>query len=250
MRDEVNIWFVNPPKPLPPMPAPWNFLFFWYEVPDVMTKYREVLIAQLQRTHIFIFLTNYASLLDARTGQEIDFAVKRRINTHLHDFTPIIFPIITSPCQWQRDSRLSGFKPLGPKKSLAEAKIKDEAYLDITEQLSQTIRSIQTTLNETRFAISKMTPEEQKALAPNTYLDGDDRATQYTPPSVSYPPEWLGWSIVLLIFISIAGAVYRQSPRIIRKRGDNAEQHYVRPQEYRREYPITPPPEADSTAKK
>jgi len=240
MRDEVNIWYLNPPKKLPPMPAPWNFLFFWYETPDVMDHYRKVLVAQLQRAHIFVFLTNYRSLNDERVGQEIDFAVKRRIASE-YDVKPIIFPLITSPCQWKRDSRLSGFKPLGPAKSLAEAKPEEAAYLEITEQLTKVIRSLQTPLNEAKYALSQIRPELRKALKPNPYLDENPEATTYQPPNVSYPPEWLGWAVVLLIFVSIAGAVYRQNPRIIRKRGDNAEEQYVRPSEYRRENPLMPP---------
>jgi hypothetical protein len=249
MRDEVNIWFVNPPDEdkIKPMPAPWNFLFFWYEAPDPMEQYKKVLTAQIQRAHIYIFLTNYRALVDQRVAQEIEFAVKRRIDPD-HALNPLIFPLITSPCNWQKNTRISGYKPLGSdKKSLSEAKQEEEAYLEITQQLTKAIRSIQITLNEAKYALSQMTPEAKRALKPNPYLEEDTEATTFRPPKVSYPPEWLGWAIILLIFISIAGAVYRQNPRIIRKRGDNAEQQQIRPQEFRRENPIMPPPEADST---
>lgn len=241
MRDEVNIWYVNPPAPVPSMPAPWNLLFFWYDPPDSMDLYRKVLIAQLQRAHIYIFLTNHRSIIDERIGQEIDFAVKRRIAGE-HELNPLIFPLITSPCQWKRDSRLSGYKPLGSFKSLAEAKIKEEAYLEVTEQLTQAVRSLQIPLNEARYALLKMTPEARKALKPNPYIDDDPGAVTYKAPTVSYPPVWLGWALILLMFISVAGAIYRANPRIIRKRGDNAEHMEVRPEEYRRENPIMPPP--------
>jgi hypothetical protein len=242
MRDEVNIWFVNPPEELPLMPMPWNFLFFWYNPPDTMDLYRKVLVAQLQRAHIYIFLTNQRSITDQRIGQEIDFAVNRRIE-RAHELNPLIFPIITSPCQWRRHSRLSGYKPLGSFKSLAETKVKGEAYLEITEQLTKAIRSLQTPLNEAKYTLAKMSPEARKVLKPNPYVDDDPAAVTYKAPSVAYPPVWLGWALVLLILVSVASAIYKANPRIIRKRGDNAERTEARPEEYRRENPLMPPPQ-------
>lgn len=240
LRDEINVWFRNPPKPAPPLPAPWNILFFWYDPPDLVGQYSRTLQAQLERAHIYLFLTNYKALTDRRVDAEIEVAVSRRVNGE-HEWNPLIFPVITSPCQWKAHSRLTGYKPIGPAKSFAETKPEDEAYVQLVEQLTQVIRSIQTPLNEAKFALAKMSPEQRRLVKPNPYINDEPALTTFRPPKLSYPPEWLGWAIVLLLAIMGIGSVVRQNPRIIRTKYEGAEQQEVRPEEYRRENPLMPP---------
>lgn len=244
MRDEINIWFRNPPQPLPPLSLPWKLLFFWYEPPDITGLYSKVLKAQMERAHIYLFLTNVRALTDRRVDAEIELAVNRRIQG-AHEWNPHIYPVITSPCLWKTQSRLAAYKPLGPNKSLAEVKPEDEAYMVLTEQLTRVIRSIQTPLNEAKYALAKLTPEERRMVKPNPYIDDAPQLTTFRPPSVSYPPEWLGWTIILIIFLSIAAAIYRENPKIIRIKHEGAEQESVRPVEYRRENPLMPPPDSE-----
>ncbi len=248
MRDEINVWFRNPPRPAPPLPTPWKLLFFWYQPPDLLGQYSKVLKAQMERAHIYLFLTNYKSLSDRRIDAEIEIAVTRRVQG-AHELNPHIYPVITTPCQWKSHSRLGGYKPLGPKKSLAEIKPEEEGYLELTEQLTKVIRSIQTPLNEAKYALSKLNPEEQKLLKPNLYLNDDPNATVFKAPSVNYPPEWLGWAVILILFLSVVGAIVRENPRIIRTKYEGAEKEDVRPPEYRRENPMMPPPEGEGAPK-
>lgn len=242
MRDEVNLWYNRPPRPPEEFSLPWQILLFWYYPPDQRSAYARVLRAQRAHAHIYLFLTSYKSLSDRGVEEDIEIAVTRRGAGD--DFLgPFIYPVLLSPSRWQEQSRLAGFKPMNKGKVLSSLKVDDEGYLAITEELSAVIKLLQSRLHETKFYQSRIsTPGTEhripggKSLAP---------VTETTEPLEFHeipqfrPPEWLGWSILLFLFISLINSLL---PNRIPQRNHydllpNARDHGA---EYPREHPMVP----------
>lgn len=204
MRDEVNLWYENQPDPPPQLPLPWQLLLFWYSPPDRRSEYARKLQKQKERTHIFLFLTSYKSILNTAIQGDISLAVNRRIVTG-DDLNPLVFPVLLSPSHWQQQSGLAGYKPLGPKKTLAETKPVEEGFLQLTEQLSKYIKVLQRRLTEERFYQSRLVKADAGLQAPSLrsqpYLGDDDEATEMSETTQVELPEWLGWGLIALIIV-------------------------------------------------
>ena len=204
MRDEVNLWYENQPDPPPQLPLPWQLLLFWYSPPDRRSEYARKLQKQKERTHIFLFLTSYKSILNTAIQGDISLAVNRRIVTG-DDLNPLVFPVLLSPSHWEQQSGLAGYKPLGPKKTLAETKPVEEGFLQLTEQLSKYIKVLQRRLTEERFYQSRLVKADAGLQAPSLrsqpYLGDDDEATEMSETTQVELPEWLGWGLIALIIV-------------------------------------------------
>ena len=232
MRDEVNVWFYNPPPPLHPLPLPWQILLFWYTPPNPMSYYLRTLQSQFGAAHLYLFLTSHRTLADARVGEEITAAVNRHIE-HGDKFLRL-YPVVVSPSHWKNHSRLARFKTLGPKKPLNQIQPEEEGYLELTEQISKEVKALQRNLDELKFARNQ--PGESPAAWPP--LLGE--AKVYPIPEVVSPPEWMGWVVIAALLLSV---YYSLSPSLPGLPGGRGYEYEKRSPEYPRQNPLAPPPE-------
>jgi hypothetical protein len=242
MRDEVNLWYNDPPKKPPELPLPWQLLLFWYTPPDMTAKYARILQARREKAHIYLFLTSYASISDKNIEPEIDIAVNRRIAGD--DFTgPFVFPLILSASTWKDTSRLAGFKALARGIPLASFKQKDEGYLAITEEIAELVKLLQRRLGEAKFYQSRLAAADTPSLGAGKrslpYLGESDGDLEYQEVTYFEPSEWLGWSIILFLFISLISSLMPE--KVLRTRYENAKAANDFGPEYYREHPMSPP---------
>lgn len=238
MRDEVNLWYSQPPKAPEDLPLPWQILLFWYSPPDQRGAYAKVLQAQRQRAHIYLFLTSYHALVNKEVATDIDVAAHRRISGD--DFTgPFIYPIILSPCRWKETSRLAGFPAMLKGAPLTAFKVGDEAYLMITEQLAALIKVLQARLNEEQHYQQQSTQPIHAGRKSLPHLGEDPELLSFHEIQSFQPPEWLGWTILLFLFISLINSLMPARVLMPSRRDiPNANDHGW---EYRREHPLAPP---------
>lgn len=243
MRDEVNLWYSQPPPPPPELPIPWQILLFWYRASDQRHQYQKILQAQRERSHIYLFLMSYKSLSNKGIEGDIDIAAHRRITGN--DFTgPFVFPIVLAPCRWKETSRLAGFKAMAGGKAISAFKLPDEAYLSITEEIATLVKLLQSRLGEEKFYQSRPAEvpanqaSETKSSKP--YLGETPELLEFHQITPFQPSEWLGWSILLFIFISIINNLMPARP-IGPARYDQIQSADDHGWEYRRENPLTPP---------
>jgi hypothetical protein len=242
MRDEVNIFFNSPPPGAEPLALPWQLLLFWYRLPDARRSYKHILKHQLERAHIYLFLTSYKSLASRVVEDEITTAVNRHIQ--LGDRYLRIFPVIVAPCRWQEKSRLGRYKPIGPKKPLSAMSPQEDGFLQLTDQLALVIQELKRNLDEWKYGA---TTGSGKALGSGNYKVqpdvGEDIATLLAEPEPEFrPPEWLGWVILIGLVVLTMGSLGRKLPTSRDLRFRNAEPAEKRPPEYHRENPMVPPP--------
>lgn len=242
MRDEVNLWYNRPPHPPEEFSLPWQLLLFWYYPPDQRSAYARVYRAQRNHAHVYLFLTSYNSLSNKGVEEDIETAVTRRGAGD--DFLgPFIYPVLLSPSRWQEVSRLAGFKPMNSGKPLSALKVEDEGYLAITEELSALIKLLQSRLQEEKFYQSRLTQPVAggAVLSAGNLVRAENREEPLEFHEIPQfrPPEWLGWSILLFLFISVLN--YLMPNRITQNsrldRLPNARDHGP---EYRRENPLAP----------
>ena len=243
MRDEVNLWYNDPPKKAPELPLPWQLLLFWYSPPDFREKYHRALQARREKAHIYLFLTSYKSLSNKTIEEDIDVAANRRIAGDDHT-GPFVFPLILSPSRWKEESRLAGFTPMAEGIPLSSFKQKDEGYLTVTEELAELIKLLQIRLGEVKFYQSRVVaadhgqvPTKKRRLP---YLGEPDDTLEFHEAAPFQPSEWLGWSLILFIFISVIGGL--MPSRVLGpSRYENARSANDHGMEYFREHPMVQP---------
>ncbi|MBL7826707.1 MAG: hypothetical protein JNJ57_08760 [Saprospiraceae bacterium] len=237
MRDEVNLWYGQPPKAPDDLPLPWQILLFWYSPPDQRTKYEDVLKAQRERAHIYLFLTSYKSLSNKTVELDIDRAAHRRIMGD--DFTgPFVLPIILSPCRWKETSRLAGYPAMLHGKPVNGYKVTDEAYLSITEEIASLVKLLGARLNEEKHFQKQASAALKAGRKTIPHLGEDAESLEFHEIAPFSPPEWLGWAILLFLFVSLINSL--MPARVLppsRRDIPNANDHGW---EYRREHPLTP----------
>lgn len=246
MRDEVNIWYNKPPPPPPELTLPWQLLLFWYIAPDNRQQYYKIIKTRRQKAHIYLFLTSYKSLSDRNVEEDIVVAATRRIAGNDH-IGPFVFPIILSPSRWKEESRLASFKPMADGIPFTKYKVEEDGYLTVTEELAALLKVLQLRLGEEKFYQSRLEPAGNVQLKASTndnqpYLGDAESELGFEEIEPFQPPEWLGWSIILFIFISILSTMMPK--RITIGRYDNIENAEKKPIEFRRERPMMPPPDS------
>lgn len=243
MRDEVNLWYNQPPPPPPELPIPWQILLFWYRAQDQRHQYQKILHAQRERAHVYLFLMSYKSLSNKGVEGDIDVAAHRRIAGN--DFTgPFVYPIVLAPCRWKETSRLTGFKPMIGGKAITAFKTPDEAYLSITEEIATLVKLLQSRLGEEKFYQNR--PSEVGASHSNSpqtakpYLGESPELLEFHQITHFNPSELLGWAILLFLFISVINSLMPARPTGPARYNQvkSADDHGW---EYRRENPLTPP---------
>lgn len=243
MLDEVNLWYNDPPRKAPELSLPWQILLFWYSPPDFREKYQKVLQARREKAHIYLFLTSYKSLSNKTVESDIDIAARRRIEGD-DVVGPFVFPVILSPSRWKEESRLAGFKPMGHGIALSTMKLEEEGYLEITEELSSLIKVLQARLGEAKFYQSRLVSADQGQISAGKkvrpYLGELPEALEFQEIAYFQPPEWLGWSLLLFLFISLIGSL--MPTRVLGPaRYENVKSANDHGWEYPREHPLAPP---------
>lgn len=250
MRDEVNIWFKgSPARPALPMkapalPLPWQILLPWYSPPNPQKIFEETKDKlRRENAHIYLFLTSYKSLNDNRVNDDITLAANRRVEGDW--LSPDIRPVILAPSLWKEKSRLAGFKPIGPKKTLTEIKPIEEGLYEIATQLSKTIKDMQRDLDEAKFLSARAATADAPALSSGKmaepYLGSSDKIFDFTPPAQVNLPEWLGWTIIFVLVLLVGTELRDEMPRVSVGRYENATPVNAWQPEFRREYPLMPP---------
>jgi hypothetical protein len=243
MLDEVNVWPKDAPKKPSELSLPWQILLFWYSPPDNREQFKKVVQVQREKAHIYLFLTSYKSLSNKQVEEDIDVAAHRRIEGD-DVVGPFVFPVILSPSRWKEESRLAGFKPLAGGVPLSSFKLEETGYLAVTEEVSALIKVLQKRLGEEKFYQSRLakpdndTPAVRKRSLP--YTGGADESLELQEIAPFQPAEWLGWSILLFLFISLIGSL--MPTRVLGpKRYQNVKSADDHGWEYLREHPMMPP---------
>ena len=245
MRDEVNVWHYDPPQRPEELSLSWRLLLPWYRQVDPRVLYAETLKSRRENAHIYIFLTSYISLSNKQVEDDAILAISRRVDCEWDDLAPLVLPVLLSPSRWKEESMLAQFEPLASGKPISHFAQPEEGYLRVTEQISALVKVIQVRLNETRFYHyhpethgHAVQPASKNSLP---YLDENPDQFKFDPPAPFRPPDWMGWSVIALIFTLSAGSFRKNHPAVsslhLNARPDKEFQI-----EYPRKLPMAPPP--------
>ncbi|MFN0215304.1 MAG: hypothetical protein ACKVT2_13695 [Saprospiraceae bacterium] len=246
MRDEVNVWHYDPPKKPEPLALSWRILIPWYRPVDPRILYAETLKPRRENAHIYVFLTSYKSLNDKQVEEDITLAVSRRVDCAWDDLAPLVLPVLLSPSRWKEESRLAQFEPLADGVEISKFVQPEDGYLMVTEQIAALIKVIQVKLNESRFYQNHPMDQQDIAIPPILkyslpYLGENPSQFDFNPPTPFRPPDWLGWSVIALIFALTAGNFRKNHPAVsslhLKARPSNEREI-----EYPRKMPMVPPP--------
>lgn len=243
MQDEVNIWFYEEPPAPDPLSLPWQLLLFWYRPPDQRADYAKVMQQRLERAHIYLFITSHKSLLDSSVEYEITRAVQRYIE--IGEQYLRIYPVIFRPSNWKDKSRLAHFKPLGPARPILSVTPNEEAFVALSNQLNKTVVELQRSLNERRQSVQSSL---QLSAQAGSYLGvpdlGDDlEGIEFEAVVRPQPPEFLGWLILVALFIYVLYSLRPELPSRASRMLKNVMPSTTKPIEYKRENPLMPPAE-------
>ncbi len=258
MRDEVNVWHYDPPQKPEKLTPSWEIIsyfswepfyfmmknFFGWKPFDPLGYYKEKINIRRENAHIYIFLTSYKSLKDRQVEQDLKLAVGRRVECVWGDLAPLILPVLVSPSLWKEESPLARFKPLAEGMPLSSFPVPEDGYLLVTEQIAAFVKKIQVRLNEVKFYQNHPTNENNLELAPKhsfPYLGGNPNQFVYNPPATFRPPDWMGWSLIALIFTISAGSFRKNHPAVSSLHLKARPAKEVQP-EYPRAMPLMPPP--------
>lgn len=228
----VRVWYNRPPPPPPALPLPWNILLFWYSPPRHKAPYHPDMPEQLEKAHIYLFLTSHKSITVPWITQiEIPQAVDRY--TRLGASFIRIFPVVLTPSHWKRHSRLAGFKPIGPSKSLAEIKPEEEGYLQVVDQLRPIVEELRQNWIEETHRLGL--PTDDFFRPPQAALPGPEPASL---------PGWAGWVLLALLLYSVTNWYTTScAPRMYHKYKPSILPAQKRTDEYWRLNPVLPPQE-------
>jgi hypothetical protein len=118
-------------------------------------------------------------------------------------------------------------------------------WQELTEQVAAHIKFMQSVLNEVRFYRDRAADSDDvlhlssSEITPD--LGEDPESVQFEMPDIQYPPEWLGWAIILFLLFGLYKGL-QEAPALVRPYR-NARPANERPAEYRRELPPIPPPD-------
>lgn len=250
MRDEVNVWHYAPPRAPEDLSLPWRLLLPWYQPLDPRVLYAETIKKRRENAHIYLFLTSFKSLKSKRVEEDITTAVSRRIECSWGSLAPLVLPVLLSPSRWKEASRLAKFEPLAKGVPLSNFPQLDDGYLMVTEQIAALVKVVQARLNEARFYQYHPSSLEKglQPMAKNSlpYLGEDPAQFEFQAPAQFRPPEWVGWSLIALIFTLSAGSFRQQHPAVsslhLKARPDKEYET-----EYPRTMPMMPPSEEEAT---
>ncbi len=247
MRDEVNVWHYDPPQKPEELALSWRLLLPWYRPVDPRILYAETLNVRRENAHIYLFLTSYKALNDRRVEEDISLAVSRRVDCDWEELAPLVLPVVLSPSRWKEESRLAQFEPLAAGMPLSKFSRPEDGFLLITNQISALVKVIQVRLNEARYYQLHPTKHEnniQPALKNSLpYLGENPEQFKFDPPAPFRPPDWMGWSLIALIFTLSVGSFRKVHPAVssLHLKARPAKDYEI---EYPRKQPMIPPPDS------
>jgi hypothetical protein len=227
----LRIWYNRPPPSPPQLPAPWQLLFFWYTPPGPRWPYHPDLPGKLEDGHIYLFvISHHTYQVHHIEHLEVPKAVERQ--QRFGEGYIRLYPVLASPSMWKQHSRLGGFAPLNPGRTIQESPHRERTYLEMMQRLRQDIE-----------ALRRNWMEEYKRL--DMPLDDFHRPAPPEPP----PPEefvplpgWAGWLILFFIFFSVGNwFVNTCASRTYRRWKLDPPALEKQPVEYPREIPYTLP---------
>lgn len=240
MRDEVNVWHYDPPRKPEELPLSWKLLLPWYQPVDPRVLYAETVKIRRDNAHIYLFLTSHKSLADKQVEQDVVTAVSRRVDCEWNDLAPLILPVILTPSRWKEASKLAKFEPLAKGVPISKFERPEDGYLMLAEQLSKLVKVVQVRLNESRFYQYHPTLNEKGVMpaAKNSfpYLGENPEQFNFDPPTPFRPADWVGWSVIALIFMMTAGSFRKTHPAVSSLHLKARPAH-----EYEIEFPRKPP---------
>lgn len=245
MRDEVNVWYYNPPKRPDELPLSWRLLLPWYRPVDPRILYAETGKKRRENAHIYIFLTSYKSLKNIQVEEDITLSVRRRIECEWRPLAPLVLPLLISPSRWEEESRLAQFKPLAGGIPLNTFPIPEDGYLMATEQIAALVKVIQVRLHEAQhhqYLGGDALPVSLNYPAfSRPYLGEDPRQFDFQSPRPFLPPDWMGWSLIALIFTLSMGVLKKQDSVVadLHLKSKPAKTYEI---EYLRKIPMMPLP--------
>jgi hypothetical protein len=243
MRDEVNLWYYDPPQQPSPLSLPWKILLFWYTPPNPLERYARIQEARRENAHIYLFLLSYKSLSNHTVAGEATVAIQRRLEGD--DVRgPLILPVLLSPCRWKETSSLAGFSPMAAGRPLSSFTPEEEGYLTITEELSVRVKALRSRRIEEIFYQSRpganSHPLSNTARGDPSHLGELSEKLDFEVLEPFYAPEWLGWSLIFFICISIVS--YLMPTRIaLQDRYERIKSASDHGWEYLREHPMVAP---------
>jgi hypothetical protein len=244
MRDEVNVWHYNPPQKPAELPLSWKILLPWYRPDDPRIGYAETLKNRRENAHIYIFLTSYKSLINHQVEEDLTLAISRRVDCIREDLAPLILPLAVAPSRWKEASRLARFEALAGGIPLQSFPHPDEGYLTATEQIAALAKIVQVKINEARF-FQDFPVAEATGLIPThlnmPWLGHNPEQFVFNPPPAFRPPDWMGWSLIALIFTISIGSYRRIHPAVSSLHLKARPDREIHP-EYPRQ-PLAPPPD-------
>ena len=246
MRDEVNVWHYAPPRPPEVLPLSWRILLPWYRPVDPRVLYAETMQIRRNNAHIYVFLTSNQALKSSRVEEDITRALTRRIDCAWEELAPMIIPVALSPSSWKETSRLSKFEPLVGGVPIQKFSSTEDAYIKVTNQLAALIKVMQVRLNEARFYHDHASETElglrQATQTALPYLGENPEQFEFNPPAPFRPADWMGWSLIALIFAISAGSFRKNHPSVssLHLKARPADERQT---EYPRRVPMAPPPD-------
>ena len=227
-----RIWYDHP-EPPPVIPFPWNVLFFWYNPAKQRLPYHRDLVVELEQAHIYLFLTSQKSINTPWIEQEEIPRAVDRLQRYGNSFIRII-PVPITASQWKNTSRLATFPSMGPPgRSINQIQPREEAWLQLIEQLRPVILEIRQNLMEEHKRLGL--PLQSFHQAPPPWAD--------TPRNVVPLPNWIGWTIAALLFWSLFNWF---SDQCTPKYKPYWPKKNTPQEEYQREFPVTPTPREDT----
>ncbi len=247
MRDEVNVWHYDPPKKPEELPLSWRLLLPWYRPVDPRVLYADTLKSRRENAHIYLFLTSYKSLKNKQVEDDVVLAVSRRIDCEWEDLAPLVLPVLLSSSRWKEESRLAQFEPLTDGVPIDKFPRIEDGYLMIAEQIAAQVKIIQHRLNEARFYQNHPSTQENSIQPASKtslpYLGDNPTQFEFKPPTPFRPPDWMGWSVIALIFTLSMGSFRKNHPAVsslhLKARPDKE-----RGLEYPRKLDMMPPPDS------
>jgi hypothetical protein len=226
----LRIWYDKPlPKPKP-LPIAWQMLLFWYKPPVNKLPYNPDLPVKVREGHIYLFLTSYNSLASPHINQiEIPAAADRLIQNG--ENLVRIFPVVVSPSQWKKDSRLAGFKPLGPEGGISKSKPEEDAFNQIIDELEPIIGELRQNWIE---------ENKRLGLPTDTFFKQEAAALPGSEPSSL--PAWSGWLLLfgIIYFVSAWFTTYC-APNMYHRYKPERSPFESQPRPYFRENPYRLP---------
>lgn len=225
-RYALQLWYADPAKAS-------LFLYHRYHAPGPVLYFPadwEKMVNRLMQAHIYLFLVSHNSLSTPYVEQEeVPRAVDRYIK-YGEDFVQVL-PVLLSPSQWDKHSRLSEFPALSGSLPLTESDSEEEGFHRTVTQLQIIVEKLQ-----------RNWMEEKHRLGLGEKEDGTPELLPAAPAGFKPLPGWVGMAMLMSVFYLVTSFYLRScAPRMYHMYVPETVPYQPPPDRYLRENPLTPP---------